>query len=755
MICRSCKKQNPCRFKHDMHSADNMPKCLICRKGVLDFDPTDFLGESPLRFVPEVREGQLKLAQAIHMAMLRKNHVVSEAQTGVGKSFAALLPPILAGRRATIATPLKTLQSQYAGEDLPRLREELAPYGIRFKWAVRKGKSNYPCTLKLLELERSSGESLRVRRDAEDAIAFIKRVTDKDGGEDGDVDAFSCELTPDLRDRLDPLWRRINAGDCASTKKCPRAETCLYAHSKSVANDADIIIANHALLAFDLKYGGRLLPESSLIVIDEAHKFENAVREAFGAEFRQRSIERVCDQLSGNEVLGVSDNLVSRITELTDELFEVLVDKFGQIPQVGVLEVNSLSSYKIHDLTESLSQSLLKALDCFTRKDPNEGRVVSVPADHYEEAYLLGNRILNISEKLSNISANVKHNTRRAGGTSSADQDTLIKYYVEFSGTPGHYSLTSKPVQVAPLLKDTHLFSRSCVSMSATLAYKNSLLKHKQALGYPPHNTEELITPTPFDYLRQSFLYLSTAVPEPNSFRPGDLAGEDNYYRTMHAEIRRLLGASQGGAFVLFSSRKDMEALVDLSLQYDLGFPMRHQEEEMDTSALERWFRKTPNAVLFGLKSFWEGVSIPGKALRLVIITKLPFRYAKDAMLMAEKTLMLEEWERRRQHIQELVDMGEADESEVPKVKPNTFSSIDMPYMVTELKQGVGRLIRTKEDQGILAILDQRLITKRYAHDVLSELPFALADGAKRRQIHTNFKNVEKFFEARRRLGLL
>jgi ATP-dependent DNA helicase DinG len=618
----------------------------------------------------EHREGQVRMADAVMRAFEQKRHLVVEAGTGTGKTLAYLVPAIAAAlgknRRVVISTGTKNLQEQLMEKDIPFLQRVMPK---KFSAAYMKGRSNYACLNRIYKAEDQPFLEGLHEIDYFDEIRHWSRES---------ATGDRAELK-NLPDNLS-FWNRINArSETCIGQKCSDFEPCFITRMRARAEDADIIIVNHHLFFADLAVRGnqygKVIPDYSAVIFDEAHLIEDIAADYFGLQvssFQIDEIIRDADMLPIDDAVATS--MITRICARIAGHGEQFWHRFAQGRGAD-------------------GRFPLSADNFFTRDRSGEGRASS-----------LGEAYLELDDSLSRIKAEldvfsdkipeVEAVVRRVGQVRDDlkfivnQSDRNFVYWLERRGR-GTY-LQASPVDVSELL-NKKLFDKveTCVLTSATLSSNGSFNFIRDRLGLDRSKTDMLVAPSAFDYEKQAIIYLPKGMPDPRT---------PEYMQLAAGEIIRLLQITRGHAFVLCTSNAAMNALFQL-VSSRVGFPCFIQGSMSKTGLLDR-FRKTPNAVLFATSSFWQGVDVRGEQLSCVIIDKLPFAVPSDP-LVAARTRFIDENGGR------------------------SFSDYSVPQAVITLKQGVGRLIRSKTDRGVIAILDPRLRTKSYGRDFLNSLPKA------------------------------
>ncbi|MBN2319771.1 MAG: ATP-dependent DNA helicase [Acidobacteria bacterium] len=624
----------------------------------------------------EHRPGQIQMAQAVGHAIEEKRHLCVEAGTGTGKTMAYLLPIILSDKRVIVSTATKNLQEQLFFRDIPFLENAL---GRTFSVCYMKGRSNYLCWSKLDAIDKE--QYLFSPHDPEYLKIIKKWAQETETGDRAELSELPDNLT---------LWHRLDARrETCAGQKCRNFDSCFVTKVRQQALASDIVVVNHHLFFADLSLRqedyGAILPDYAVLVFDEAHEIEDVATQYFGIMVSNyRFEELVRDAEKALSETGASTSYLS-----------------GQIARLGERSTGFFVSFQGLE-----GRYVLRPLD--TGAGICRG---PLNADNLGEAYTgLRSQLDVVRTGLQNVpvqSESIEALIRRC--MEIGDELTAILendsnehvYWCEIRGR-GIF-LRASPINVAPLLKD-RLFAcvDSAILTSATLSTAGNFLFVKSRLGLEV--TDELIVPSHFDFERQSIFYVPRNIPEPR---------EEGWIRTASDELETILGASRGRAFVLFTSYFQMKQVYQ-SLENRLTFPMLMQGE-MSKSGLLDLFRSTPNAVLFATNSFWQGVDVQGEQLSCVVIDKLPFSVPSDPVTAARIAYVNESG-------------------------GNAFYDYQIPSATILLKQGLGRLIRSKTDRGILALLDKRILTKGYGRMFLQSLPPAPLTHDSRR-VHTFFND--------------
>jgi ATP-dependent DNA helicase DinG len=633
----------------------------------------------------EYREGQIKMAEAIARSFRDKKHLIVEAGTGTGKTLAYLIPAINQAigskKRIIISTGTKNLQEQLMEKDIPFLQRILPK---KFSAAYMKGRSNYACIYKI---NKSDDQPILSGMDEIDH--FRKVSAWSHDTKTGD----RAELT-DLPENL-PFWNRVNAkSDTCVGQKCPDFEPCFITRMRVGAESADIVIVNHHLFFADLNVRGnqfgKVIPDYGAVIFDEAHLIEDIAADYFGfqvSNFRIDELVRdanllpISDAIANAGIVKTSARIAGFAEQFWARFSQARASQDGRFPLLP--DAFAVRHRDGDDKPTALGEAY-HALDNALARLETE---IDIFSDKIPEAESVVRRI---------------RQTRFDLGFIVKQADGNYVYWLERRGR-GVF-LQASPVDVSTLLQEK-LFDRvdSCILTSATLSANGSFNFIRDRLGLTPGKTDSLIAPSSFDYERQAIIYLPRAMPDPRSPEFSQMAA---------AEIVRILHVTQGHAFVLCTSNSSMAALYEL-VSSRIDYPCFLQGSMSKTGLLEK-FRDTANAVLFATSSFWQGVDVRGQQLSCVIIDKLPFAVPTDPIVQARGKF--------------IDDNG-----------GRSFFDYSVPQAVISLKQGVGRLIRSTTDRGVIAILDPRLRTKSYGRDFLNSLP--------RMRITGDLDEVEKIFD--------
>ena len=607
----------------------------------------------------EPRPSQIEMSEAVARALAGGERLLVEAPPGTGKTFAYLVPAIASDSTVVISTGTRTLQDQLFQRDIPLLAKVL---GRPIRAALMKGRENYLC---IHRLEEFSGQRSLTGLGG-DVVVEESRLTR--------IREWATETPTGDRAELAELpepwrpWERIDArADTCLGQRCPHYDPCFLTQMRRRAQEADLIIVNHHLLLSDLVLKasayGSIIPSYRGLIIDEAHMLEEVATAHLGRTLSSRQITELA-----SDVAAFADRKEARASE-EGSIMSARGRELKAAAGEFYAHVSESSQGRFLLATVSEDEAWQRAGAEVCRSLLEIGRAVAGRSNPSEETEAIRRRAVELAKTLEHLLR--------------SDDESAV-FWGERRGRGVH--LAASPIDVSSLLSEL-LFERvdSAILTSATLSVSGSFEFARSRLGLGRAAT--LALPSPFDLAMQSILYVPSSIPEPAS------AG---FALAVNDEIRSLLKITDGRAFLLFTSfasmRREREALEGA-----VPWPLLTQGEASRHVLLER-FRETPNAVLLATSSFWQGVDVPGDALSLVVIEKLPFDVPGDPIVAARCESV-----RRR--------------------GGNPFEEYQLPAAVIDLKQGLGRLLRTRTDRGVLAILDGRLRTRRYGETFLRSLP--------------------------------
>jgi len=625
----------------------------------------------------EERNEQIQMAKAVEEAILKKKHLVVEAGTGVGKSLSYLIPfiywTVQEKKRVVISTYTKTLQEQLIKKDLPFLKKAL---NIDFRFALAVGGENYFC------LRKMEGAHVYELLDTQKEIKELEKIF------------LSLPYLKDgLKSELDfepsgKGWGRVcRESDVCLNKRCPFQKRCYYLKAKRAEAHSQILVVNHHLFFAHLSSEEKVLPSFDALVFDEAHNLEEVATSFLGVEISNYEINNLLDSLfnprSRKGFLIRTNNLemeklVNKTRMASESFFSNLEKKLGEESKLRIKGKESLPDSPYALLFElSIGLESLK----YRIKDEEE-RLEAL-------SYLA--RCHKIKDDLKMVL--------------EREKDDYI-YWIEV--IPGkrrnRCSLCSAPIDISKEL-GKRVFSKikPVILTSATLTIKKNFKYFTERIGL--NEEKEMLLTSPFNYLKQVLLYLPSRMPEP--WKESSL-----YCSRVIEEIEKILSIVRGSTFVLFTSFKMLnQTYEELKDKLDLNF--LRQGDKPRYQLLEE-FKNGKKAVLLGTNTFWQGVDVPGEALRCVAITKLPFSVPNEPIIEARIEFLKAQ-------------------------NKNPFLCYQLPQAVILFKQGFGRLIRSKKDKGVVAILDPRLRTRYYGKIFLESLPSA--------RITSTLEEVEDFMK--------
>jgi ATP-dependent DNA helicase DinG len=627
------------------------------------------------------RDGQHEMARQVAQAIDEGRHLLVQAGTGTGKSLAYLVPLIAhaqhSGRPAVVATATLALQAQIVGRDLPRLLAALSPkLDHPVEVALVKGRSNYLCKHKLSGgfPTEDGGEGTLFALGEDNAVAHpagsgpttqlgreVKRLREwAEETDTGDRD----DLVPGVSDRA---WRQVSvtALECLGAQRCPLAAECFSELARQHGAEADLVVTNHAMLAINAFEGLNVLPEYDVVVVDEAHELQDRVTGAVSAQLSAAMVAAAAS--SARKHCGLSaEALQSAATQLELAL--------AAVPTGLLARGLSDETAQALELVRDASRVALSDTKPGEGQSADGGRQVA-------RSRLLA--VLECCERMLDAEANGE--VVWVSRTGAFDPTT--GYSAPADDAPATLSIA--PLNVGGRLRDGLFAGHTVVLTSATLAIGSAFEPAAGGLGLLGNGAPSwtgVDVGSPFDYPKQGMLYVARHLPKPGRGLSAEAIDE----------LEALIRASSGGALCLFSSRRAAEEAAD-ELRGRLDVEILCQGES-SMSALVRQFADEPDTCLFGTMSLWQGVDVPGHSCRLVVIDRIPFPRPDDPMTTARSRA-------------------------VAQAGGNGFMSVSASHAAVRLAQGAGRLIRSTEDRGVVAVLDSRLATERYGSFLRAALP--------------------------------
>jgi len=657
----------------------------------------------------EQRPEQIELLRSITHAISEGQHLMAEAGTGVGKSFAYLIPAALwaltNGTRVVISTNTINLQDQLINKDIPDLQQTL---DIDLRAVVLKGRGNYLCPRRLEALRRRGPENPEEMRVLAKIFVWLQGSTTGDRGEinlNGPVER--------------EIWSRLSASDDGCTAETCMKRTggaCPFYRTRVAAQNAHLIIVNHALLLADVATGNRVLPEYDYLIIDEAHHVESATTNALSFRATQSDIKRLLRELGSNKS-GILGRIVSithatippsefaalerLIEQSTDQAFQLenLVGNFFNTLDEFLFEQRDgreVGSYgqqeRIVDATrtqpawlnveiswedtQTVIRALLKSAEQVALTLVDISKAGFGDPDELEDVY---NSLTNVYRRVEEVFTNIE--------ALVFDPQPDRIYWAEVRSSGRGLTLQAAPLHIGPLMQE-YLWhqKQSVILTSATLTTAGEFDYIRSRLY--AEDAYEIALGSPFDYENSTLLYIPDNIPE-----PGDRHG---HQRAIEQSLIQLCQATGGRTLVLFTSYAQLKqtSRVIGPVLSDFGIVIYEQGEGASPHALLESFKSAEQAVLLGTRAFWEGVDVPGEALSVLVIVKLPFDVPSDPIIAARS---------------ETFD--------------DPFQQYALPEAILRFRQGFGRLIRSETDRGAVVILDKRVLTKRYGQLFITSLP--------------------------------
>ena len=627
------------------------------------------------------REGQIEMAEAVANALTDRHHLMVQAGTGTGKSRAYIVPALVHGRKVLVATATLALQRQLVERDLPAVVPALEKVlGREISYGIYKGVGNYVCLQKMNADDTDPDgelvlESSYLEKDAKRLIAWAKTP-----GVSGDRDD-----APDVDRRV---WaaNSLSGRECVGADACAWGAQCFAAKAKAKAQEADVVVTNHTLLAIEIVDSHPILPERDAVILDEAHEFMDRTTQAVTEELTSGRVQRAAAMARKYSPGKPSEAL----TKAADSFHDAMAD-YGESVKSDVAAQGRLED--IPSMLEAPIRKLKESATAFVQILSADDEIID-PDSNAERARVKGA---------------VQEIATTAGKLLKMGDEHVLWYEPTFS------TLHLAPLSVSHVLRANLLTKTPVIATSATLTVGNNFDAMARSIGFvvgtdadaesdsediDPANVQMLDVGSPFDFDNQGVLYLPKHLPEP---------GRDGPSKEVLDELGELIDAAGGRTLALFSSWRGVEA-ADAHLRevlVDLPISIITQKRGDAVGPLVERFAKDETSILLGTMSLWQGVDVPGNSCILVAIDRIPFPRPDEPVMSARSSL--------------------ADAS-----GGSGFMQVSVPRAALLLAQGTGRLIRSIEDRGVVAILDSRIVTKRYGSVLLNSMPplWRTSDGA-------------------------
>ncbi|NCV33988.1 MAG: ATP-dependent DNA helicase [Actinobacteria bacterium] len=615
------------------------------------------------------REGQIAMAEAVANALSDRHHLLVQAGTGTGKSLAYLVPALVHGKRVLVATATLALQRQLVERDLPRVKEALEEeLGREISFAVYKGVGNYLCLQKMNADESHDSEVLvdisTLERDARRLREWAAKP-----GISGDRDD-----APEV-DRRVWLANSTSGRECVGADECRFGSECFAVNAKAKAQTADIVVTNHTLLAIEIVDSHPILPERDAVILDEAH------------EFMDRTTQAVTEELTAGRVSRAAAMARKHMPGKLANAFDKAADSFA----------DALDSYSNDYRSRSEEERRLVEL-------PDE---LVAPIRKVKEAAEAVVAAINADSEI--IDPDTIAERARVKGAVNEVKTTAQKLLKNSDGSvlwfePNFSTLYLAPLDVSSVLRENLFTQTPVIATSATLSVGKSFDSiarnlgisgesedEEDSSGIDPSNVQMLDVGSPFDFASQGMLYLPKHLPEP---------GRDGPSVEALVELGELIDAAGGRTLALFSSWRGVEMADDHLRRVLAELPIKiiTQKRGDSVGTLVDRFAEDPNSILLGTMSLWQGVDVPGPACTLVAIDRIPFPRPDDPVMSARA-------------------------SKADATGGSGFMQVSLPRAALLLAQGTGRLIRSIDDRGVVAILDSRIVNKRYGSVLLNSMP--------------------------------
>ena len=631
------------------------------------------------------REGQIEMAEAVANALSDRHHLLVQAGTGTGKSLAYLVPALVHGKKVLVATATLALQRQLVERDLPRIKGALEKeLGRELTFAVYKGVGNYLCLQKMNSAEADPDGEVLLEIGTLEKDAKRLRAWAETPGVSGDRDD-----APDVDRRV---WyaNSVSGRECIGKDDCAYGSQCFAVNAKAKAQTADVVVTNHTLLAIEIVDSHPILPERDAVILDEAHEFMDRTTQAVTEELTAARVERAAKMAKKHLPGKASDAFAKAADNFAEALNDFAADVRNDPTKAG----------RLPEIPAQLEAPIRKV------KETSSAVVALINADS------------------DVIDPDSMAERARVKGATNEVQQTATKM-LKPSGhqvmwfEPTYSTLYLAPLSVSQVLRANLLTDTPVIATSATLSVGKSFDSIAKSIGFvvggsededsedefeageiDPANVQMLDVGSPFDFAKQGALYLPKHIPEP---------GRDGPSKEALTELAELIDAAGGRTLALFSSWRGVE-MADEYLRKvlaELEIPIITQKRGDSVGTLVERFAKDPKSILLGTISLWQGIDVPGPSCTLVAIDRIPFPRPDEPVMSARA-------------------------AEADAAGGSGFMQVSLPRAALLLAQGTGRLIRSIDDRGVVAILDSRIVTKRYGSVLLNSMPpfWRTSDGA-------------------------
>ena len=632
----------------------------------------------------QAREGQIEMAEAVANALTDRHHLLVQAGTGTGKSLAYLVPAIVHGKKVLVATATLALQRQLVERDLPKIKPALEKVLKRdLTFAVYKGVGNYLCLQKMNGAISDPDGEILMEIGALEKDQKRLRAWAQTPGVSGDRDD-----APDVDRRV---WyaNSVSGRECIGKDECTFGSQCFSANAKAKAQTADVVVTNHTLLAIEIVDSHPILPERDAIILDEAHEFMDRTTQAVTEELTAGGVERAAKMAAKH----MPNKTTRAFAKAADEFAEAIGDFAKDV------RVDPTRAGRLPELPSSLVSPIRKV------KEASAAVIALIQADSDvidPDAMAQRARVKGATNEVQQIASKML----RPG----AHQVMWFE--------PSFSTLYLAPLAVSGVLRANLLTQSPVIATSATLTIGKSFDAIAKSIGFvvgseveeeeseaqngeiDPANVQMLDVGSPFDFAAQGMLYLPRHIPEP---------GRDGPSLDALTELGELIEAAGGRTLALFSSWRGVE-MADEHLRKvlaDLKLPIITQKRGDSVGPLVERFAKDPSSILLGTIGLWQGIDVPGPSCTLVAIDRIPFPRPDEPVMAARS-------------------------AEADAAGGSGFMQVSLPRAALLLAQGTGRLIRSLDDRGVVAILDSRIVTKQYGSTLLNSMPpfYRTSDGA-------------------------